>query len=68
MTYEEFRIIYHRNIFRMPLDNRHYQLMFYVWDKLLEFNNLNQQQRDYINDLKNQARTKMKRDNVNFIY
>ena len=68
ITYEEFGLIYQREIFGMSLDNRHYQLMFYVWDKLLEFNNLNQQQRNYINDLKNKARIKMKRDNINFIY
>ena len=68
ITYEEFGLIYQREIFAMSLDNRHYQLMFYVWDRLLEFNNLNQQQRDYINELKNKARTKMKRDNVNFVY
>lgn len=42
--------------------------MFYVWDILLEFNNLNQKQRDYINNLKNRARIKMKNDNFKLVF
>ena len=52
MTYNEFLLINNRKILEMKLDNRHFKLMFYVFDKLLEFDNLNINQKKYIEKLK----------------
>lgn len=61
MTYNEFLLINNNKILEMKLDNRHFKLMFYVFDKLLEFDNLNINQKKYIEKLKykliNRSRT-----------
>ena len=52
VTYNEFLLINNRKSLEMKLDNRHFKLMFYVFDKLLEFDNLNINQKKYIEKLK----------------
>ena len=52
MTYNEFLLINNTKIFEMKLDIRHYQLMIYVFNKLLKLDNLNINQKKYIKKLK----------------
>ena len=44
---------YNEKKLQRPFDNRHYQLLFYVFDKMLEWNCLNNEQKDYILKQKN---------------
>ena len=60
ITYNEFRLINNKKIFNLKLDNRHYQLMFYVWNKILKFDNLSKKQKKYITRLKNKAIKRIK--------
>ena len=46
MIYNEFLLINNSKILEMKLDNRYFKLMFYVFDKLLEFDNLNINQKN----------------------
>ena len=62
ITYNEFRLINNKKIFNLKLDNRHYQLMFYVWNKILKFDNLSKKQKKYIIKLKNKAIKRSKRE------
>jgi glycosyltransferase involved in cell wall biosynthesis len=55
MTYYEFLLINNKEILKMKLDNRHYKLMFYVFDKILKFDNLNKTQKKYIEVIKNKT-------------
>lgn len=65
ITYNEFLLINNSKILEMKLDNRHYKLMFYVFNRLLEFNNLNNNQKQYIEKLKNKT---IKRSHKNFYH
>ena len=60
ITYYEFRFLNRIYFFPMKLDNRHYKLVFYVCDKILKFDNLNKNQKEYINEIKNKAIKKLK--------
>ena len=64
MTYYEFLLINNIEILRMNLDNRHYKLMFYVFDKILQFDNLNKTQKKYIEVIKNKT---IKRSHKKFL-
>ena len=49
-------------IFQMDLDDRHYKIMFYVYDKMLGWNCWNEEERNYIIGLKNM--TIKKKNNI----
>jgi len=66
ITYYEFKLINNEKIFKLKLDNRHYKIMFYVWNKILEFDTINDIQKNHILNLKNKAIKKLKRDNIYF--
>ena len=42
-----------QNRLQMPLDNRHYQILFHIYDKILEWKCLNNEQREIILNKKN---------------
>ena len=62
-TYSEFSVLSINKIFVMILDDRHYKLIFYVLDKLLEWNCLEQSQRINIINFKNKVIDKRNKDN-----
>ena len=62
-TYSEFSVLSINKIFIMILDDRHYKLIFYVLDKLLEWNCLEQSQRINIINFKNKVIDKRNKDN-----
>ena len=62
-TYNEFRVLDIKKIFKTILDDRHYKLIFYVLDKLLEWNCLEPSQRTNIINFKNKVIDKRNKDN-----
>jgi len=65
-TYHEFRLFRFDLILYMNLKKRHYQIIFYVLNKFLEWNFLNKKEKLLIISLKNQIIEKKKKDNVIF--
>ena len=61
ITYYEFRLLNNLYSFPMKLDNRDYKLVFYVCDKILKFDILNKNQKEYINEIKNKAIKNLKK-------
>ena len=53
MVMNEMKIPEPRKRINQKLDNRHYEILFYVYDKMLEWNCWNKQQREYIIGQKN---------------
>ena len=62
-TYNEFSVLDIKKIFKTILDDRHYKLIFYVLDKLLEWNCLEPSQRTNIINFKNKVIDKRNKDN-----
>ena len=62
-TYNEFSVLDIKKIFKTILDERHYKLIFYVLDKLLEWNCLEPSQRTNIINFKNKVIDKRNKDN-----
>ena len=62
-TYNEFSVLDLKKIFKTILDDRHYKLIFYVLDKLLEWNCLEPSQRTNIINFKNKVIDKRNKDN-----
>ena len=60
ITYNEFRFLNKVYFLPMKLDNREYKLMLYVLNKILQFDTLNKNQKEYIIELKNKALKKLK--------
>ena len=54
-----------KNLNSMNLDKRHYQILFFIYDKILEWKCLNQQQREYVVDLRNKLIERKNKDNIN---
>ena len=50
----------------MKLDNEYYQILFYIYDTMLNWKYYNQEQRNYILELKNKTITKRNGDNINY--
>ena len=50
---------------KVKLDKKHYQILFYIYDKMLEWNCWNKEQRDYIIAQKNKAISLGNKDNIN---
>ena len=71
ITYDEASFFWKQQSFNMKLDNRHFELMFYVFDKMLQWNILNQKQKEHIIHWKNntiQKRNEYNIKNNNSIY
>ena len=66
MAYKEFLSInFLSRLYNNKLDGKHYKIMLQILDKYLTFEFLNQEQKNYLNELKNRVIKKKKRDNIN---
>jgi len=46
------------------LEKRLYQILFYIYDKMLKFNELSKEKHDYIENLRNKTWEKKIEDNI----
>ena len=65
-AYHELLILDFSKIFGMNLKKRHYQIIFYVLNKLLEWDCFRLKERKHIISFKNRAIEKIKNDNISF--
>ena len=66
-AYNELLILKFEKILEMNLKKRHYQIIFYVLDKFLEWDCFRQKEKRRINRYKNLAIEKSKKDNITLI-
>ena len=65
MAYKEFLSInFLSRLYNNKLDGKHYKIMIYILDKFLTFEFLNQEKKNYLNELKNRVIKKKKRDDI----
>ena len=62
--YQEFLLFNFDLILDMNLKKRHYQIIFYVFNKFLEWNCINKKQKQRIIECKNQVIKKGKKDEI----
>ena len=66
-AYNELLVLNFTKIIVMDLKERHYQIIFYVLDKFLEWDCFRQKEKRRINRYKNLAIEKSKKDNITLI-
>ena len=64
--YDELFFLGHTNYLRndYKLEKRHYQILFFIYDKMLEWSELSKEKHDYIENLRNKTLEKKIKDNI----
>ena len=64
--YDELFFLGHTNYLRndYKLEKRHYQILFFIYDKMLEWSELSKEKHDYIENLRNKKKKKKIKDNT----
>ena len=64
--YDELFFLGHTNYLRndYKLEKRHYQILFFIYDKMLEWSELSKEKHDYIENLRNKTLEKKIKDNT----
>ena len=64
--YDELFFLGHTNYFRndYKLEKRHYQILFFIYDKMLEWSELSKEKHDYIERLRNKTLEKKIKDST----